>query len=95
MLDFGTLPKTLEELESLAAKHSEPLYWQLSVVDLLKLLKIDSGLNSRKSLARELNCPEKTMKDTLLMNMWLHKTILQLCVNPPQAENTSTENTSI
>ena len=86
MVSLGNLPKTWEELETLADNHSETLNWKSSIVDLLKLLKVDSGLNNRKALARELNCPDRTMKDTFLMNAWLHKTILQMCVNQDQSE---------
>ena len=65
------------KLESLAAKHKEPLNWKVSIVDLLKLLGIDSSLTARKELARELGCPAEKMGDSGQMNMRLHKTVLK------------------
>jgi hypothetical protein len=46
-------------------------------VDLLKLLGLDSSLDSRKELAAELGCPKEKMGDSAQMNIWLHKTVLQ------------------
>ena len=69
-------------LESLAASHAEKLNWKVSIVDLLKLLGIDSSLTARKALATELGCPTEKMGDSAQMNMWLHKAVLQkLAVN--------------
>ncbi len=65
------------KLESLAAAHAEKLNWKVSIVDLLKLLGLDSSLASRKELAAELACPAEKMGDSAQMNMWLHKTVLQ------------------
>jgi len=65
------------KLEGLAAKHPEKLNWQVSIVDLLKLLGLDSSLGARKELAGELGCPAEKMGDSAQMNMWLHKTVLQ------------------
>lgn len=65
------------QLEALAAKHPEKLNWKTSIVDLLKLLGIDSSLAARKELAGELGCPAEKMGDSAQMNMWLHKTVLQ------------------
>ena len=67
----------LGQLEALAAKHPEKLNWKTSIVDLLKLLGIDSSLAARKELATELGCPADKMGDSAQMNMWLHKTVLQ------------------
>ena len=53
------------------------LKWKKSIVDLLKVLGIDSSLSSRKELAKELACPEELMGDSAKMNTWLHKTVLQ------------------
>ncbi|MNN16214.1 hypothetical protein D3C81_1293470 [compost metagenome] len=64
-------------LEGLAAKHAEKLNWKVSIVDLLKLLDLDSSLSARKELATELGCPAEKMGDSAQMNMWLHKTVLQ------------------
>lgn len=65
------------KLEGLAQKHAEKLNWKTSIVDLLKLLGIDSSLNARKSLATELGCPADKMGDSAQMNMWLHKAVLK------------------
>jgi hypothetical protein len=64
-------------LEALAAKNPEKLNWKVSIVDLLKLLGLDSSLGARKQLATELNCPADKLGDSAQMNMWLHKTVLQ------------------
>ena len=50
--------------------------WRTSIVDLLKLLDIDSSLAARKALATELYCPAELMNDSAQMNMWLHKNVL-------------------
>jgi hypothetical protein len=65
------------KLESMAAKSSEKLNWRTSIVDLLKLLGIDSSYEARKELATELHVPLEKMKDSAQMNIWLHKTVLQ------------------
>lgn len=64
-------------LAKLAAAHTEKLNWKTSIVDLLKLLGLDSSLAVRKELATELGCPAEKMGDSAQMNMWLHKTVLQ------------------
>jgi len=65
------------KLEGLAGAHAEKLNWKTSIVDLLKLLGLDSSLTARKELAAELGCPADKMGDSAQMNMWLHKTVLQ------------------
>lgn len=65
------------KMEALAAASSQKLNWKVSIVDLLKLLGLDSSLNARKELAVELGCPSEKMGDSAQMNMWLHKTVLQ------------------
>jgi hypothetical protein len=65
------------KLEGLAASSAEKLNWKVSIVDLLKLLGLDSSLTARKELAAELGCPAQAMGDSAQMNMWLHKTVLQ------------------
>ncbi len=65
------------KLEGLAAASAEKLNWKVSIVDLLKLLKLDSSLAARKELATELGCPAEKMGDSAQMNIWLHKTVLQ------------------
>jgi hypothetical protein len=64
-------------LDALAAKSPEKLDWKVSIVDLLKLLGLDSSLAARKQLAVELNCPADKLGDSAQMNMWLHRTVLQ------------------
>jgi len=64
------------QLEQRAAANPQKLNWRTSIVDLLKLLDIDSSLPARKELAIELGCPPELMKDSAKMNMWLHKTVL-------------------
>jgi hypothetical protein len=65
------------KLEALAAASKEKLNWKVSIVDLMKLLGLDSSLTARKELASELACPAEKMGDSAQMNMWLHKTVLQ------------------
>jgi hypothetical protein len=65
------------QLEKRAAAESQPLNWRTSIVDLLKLLDIDSSLAERKSLATELGCPADLMTDSASMNTWLHKEVLK------------------
>jgi hypothetical protein len=67
----------VSKLEGLASSHAEKLNWKTSIVDLLKLLGLDSSLSARKELATELGCPAQAMGDSAQMNMWLHKTVLQ------------------
>jgi hypothetical protein len=64
------------KLEALAANHSEKLNWRTSIVDLLKLLDIDSSLTARKALASELLYAGST-DDTAQMNIWLHSAVLK------------------
>jgi hypothetical protein len=64
------------QLEQRAAANPEKLNWRTSIVDLLKLLDIDSSFGARKELATELGCPAELMEDSAKMNMWLHKTVL-------------------
>lgn len=65
------------KLEGMAASHAEKLNWKVSIVDLMKLLGLDSSLAARKELAAELGCSAEKMGDSAQMNMWLHKTVLQ------------------
>jgi hypothetical protein len=64
------------QLEKRAAANSQKLNWRTSIVDLLKLLDIDSSFTARKELATELGCPSELMGDSAKMNIWLHKTVL-------------------
>jgi hypothetical protein len=64
------------QLEKRAAANPQKLNWRTSIVDLLKLLDIDSSFTARKELATELGCPPEMMGDSAKMNIWLHKTVL-------------------
>lgn len=63
-------------LEIMAADNGQSLNWRTSIVDLLKLLSIDSGLANRKALAAELGYSGDT-DDSATMNVWLHKAVMQ------------------
>ena len=63
-------------LTELAAKNKEKLNWRLSIVDLMKLLNLDSSLAARKELADELHYTGNK-NDTATMNIWLHKQVMQ------------------
>ena len=63
-------------MEQRAKANPQKLNWKTSVVDLLKLLEIDSSLAARKALAEELYCPAELMSDSAKMNMWLHRNVL-------------------
>lgn len=65
----------VKKLETLGA--GSGLDWKVSIVDLLKLLDIDSSREARNELAKELGCPEDLMHDSAKMNVWLHKTVLK------------------
>lgn len=72
-----TVVDVIGKLEGLAASNPQKLNWKVSIVDLLKLLGLDSSFAARKELATELGCPADKMGDSAQMNMWLHKTVLQ------------------
>ena len=63
-------------LSGLAAKNKEKLDWKKSIVDLMKLLNLDSSLTARKELAKELHYTGDT-NDSATMNIWLHKQVMQ------------------
>lgn len=65
------------QLEKLAAANPQKLNWRTSIVDMLKLLAMDSSLSARKSLAAELGCPADKLGDSVQMNTWLHKKVLE------------------
>lgn len=65
----------MSKLETMAKGTN--LDWKVSIVDLLKVLGIESSLSARKELAEELGCPPELMGgDSAKMNVWLHKTVL-------------------
>lgn len=62
-------------LDGMAAKSTEKLNWKTSIVDLMKLLGLDSSLTSRKLLASELQYTGD-MNDSAAMNIWLHRQVM-------------------
>jgi len=62
-------------LTRLAGQNKEKLDWRRSIVDLLKLLKLDSSLSARMELAKELHYTGNT-NDSAAMNVWLHKQVM-------------------
>jgi 3-oxoacyl-ACP reductase-like protein len=63
-------------LETMAAGTKQTLDWRHSIVDLMKLVGIDSSLANRKALAQELGYTGY-MNDSATMNVWLHKQVMQ------------------
>jgi hypothetical protein len=63
-------------MTKLAAQNPEKLDWRRSIVDLMKLLDLDSSLAARKQLAQELRYSGDT-GDSASMNVWLHKQVMQ------------------
>ena len=63
-------------LDGLAAKADQKLNWRTSIVDLMKLLDIDSSRENRTALAHELGYTGDTA-DSAAMNIWLHKQVMQ------------------
>lgn len=64
-----------EILTNMANQNSQTLNWRTSIVDLLKLLNLDSSMESRKELARELQFTGDT-NDSASMNIWLHRQVM-------------------
>ena len=63
-------------LDKLAASNREKLDWKHSIVDLMKLVGMDSSLTARKALATDLRY-SGDMNDSAAMNMWLHKEVMK------------------
>lgn len=63
-------------MDNLADQHGQPSNWRTSIVDLMKLLDLDSSLSHRKELATELGYTGD-MDDSATMNIWLHKEVMQ------------------
>ena len=75
-------------LDGMAAKNPEKLDWKKSIVDLMKLVGMDSSFSARKQMASELHYAGDP-NDSAAMNIWLHKEVLrQLAANggklPPE-----------
>ena len=62
-------------LEQAAAAKKEKLNWRTSIVDLMKVLDLDSSLGARKELAKEL-CYTGDTNDSAKMDVWLHKQVM-------------------
>lgn len=63
-------------MDKLASESKEKLDWKHSIVDMMKLVHMDSSLTARKELAKELNY-SGDMNDSAAMNIWLHKEVLK------------------
>lgn len=63
-------------LTKLAEQKKERLDWRKSIVDLMKLLDLDSSFAARKQLAQELHYTGDP-NDSASMNVWLHKQVMQ------------------
>lgn len=70
------LVDVVAQLAQRAAANPQKLNWRTSIVDLLKLLDMDSSITARKDLATELGYPAELMGDSAKMNTWLHKAVL-------------------
>ncbi len=73
-------PMSMAEVQAMIAKlageQKEKYNWKESIVDLMKLLKLDSSLNARKELAQELGYTG-ALDGSAAMNIWLHKQVMQ------------------
>jgi hypothetical protein len=63
-------------LDRMAAANKEKLDWKHSIVDLMKLVGMDSSLAERKELAADLHYTGDT-NDSAKMNVWLHKEVMR------------------
>lgn len=63
-------------LDGLRGQSKEKLDWHISIVDLMKLVGMDSSLAARRELAKELGYGEDNA-DSAKMNIWLHKQVMQ------------------
>jgi hypothetical protein len=62
-------------LDKLQKESGQKLNWRTSIVDLTKLLKLDSSIKARQALADELKYPGDK-NDSAAMNIWLHKQVM-------------------
>lgn len=63
-------------LDDMAAKNPQKLNWRTSIVDLMKLVGMDSTLQERRELADEMGYTGDK-GDTVAMNTWLHKKLME------------------
>jgi 3-oxoacyl-ACP reductase-like protein len=66
----------LANLEALSAGKGATLNWRTSIVDLMKLLDLDSSLQNREELAKELGYTG-ALDGSAAMNIWLHKAVMR------------------
>jgi hypothetical protein len=75
-------------LDTLGSKSGQKLDWRTSIVDLMKLLDLDSSLEHRKQLAKELGYTGNP-QDSASLNIWLHKEVMaKLAANGGQVPPT-------
>ena len=78
---FGAIlprePVDVETLLTERARGRENLDWRNSIVDLMKLLDLDSSLHARQELAQELGYPGETDGGSAAMNQWLHARVME------------------
>jgi hypothetical protein len=78
------VPATAEAIDArlaaIAAEKGQPSNYQSSIVDLMKLLNLDSSLANRTSLAKELGYTGDT-NDSATMNIWLHGEVMKSLAN--------------
>lgn len=66
------------KLDAMVKAGGQELNWRMSIVDLLKVLSIDSSHENRVELAKELGIPQdKLGGDSAAMNVWLHKEVMK------------------
>ncbi|MBC5764613.1 DUF3597 domain-containing protein [Ramlibacter albus] len=63
-------------LDDMAQKNPQKLNWRTSIVDLMKLVGMESSLAERKELADELGYTGDK-GDSAAMNIWLHKQVMK------------------
>jgi 3-oxoacyl-ACP reductase-like protein len=66
----------IANLEEIASDKGVDLNWRSSIVDLMKLLGLDSSLSNREELATELGYTGK-LDGSAEMNIWLHKAVMR------------------
>lgn len=63
-------------LEAMKAEKGVDLNWRTSIVDLMKLVGMDSSLHEREELAKELGYTGE-LNGSAEMNIWLHKAVMK------------------
>jgi hypothetical protein len=74
--DPATAVEVDARLQAIAASKGQPSNYKTSIVDLMKLLDLDSSLSNRTTLAKELGFTGDT-NDSATMNIWLHKQVME------------------